>query len=48
MPKAITKRAVAFIFVTMMVDSIGLGIILPVLPQLIEDLTGGGLAEAAR
>lgn len=48
MLKPITKKAVAFIFVTMLIDSIGLGIILPVLPQLIEDLTGGGLAEAAR
>jgi DHA1 family tetracycline resistance protein-like MFS transporter len=37
-----------FIFVTMLIDSIGLGIILPVLPQLIEQLTGGGLSEAAR
>lgn len=48
MPPATTKKAVAFIFVTMLIDSIGLGIILPVLPQLIEDLTGGGISEAAR
>lgn len=32
----------------MLVDSIGLGIIIPVLPKLIEQLTGGGLSEAAR
>lgn len=43
-----TKKAMAFIFVTILIDSIGLGIILPVLPQLIEDLTGEGLSEAAR
>jgi DHA1 family tetracycline resistance protein-like MFS transporter len=48
MQPATTKKAVAFIFVTMLVDSIGLGIILPVLPQLIEELTGGGLPQAAR
>ncbi len=45
---AISKHAVVFIFITMLVDSIGLGIIIPVLPKLIEQLTGGGLSEAAR
>lgn len=46
--KAPSRHAMAFIFVTILIDSIGLGIILPVLPQLIEDLSQGGLSQAAR
>ncbi|MEE2526689.1 TCR/Tet family MFS transporter [Hyphobacterium sp. HN65] len=34
------RHALAFIFITVLVDMIGLGIIIPVLPQLIMDLTG--------
>lgn len=40
-------HALAFIFVTLLVDTIGLGIILPVLPRLIQELTGRGLSDAA-
>src|SRR5579863_1057839 len=39
--------AFIFIFVTVLVDSIGFGIILPVLPQLIMQLTGVGIDRAA-
>ncbi|MEO8759107.1 MAG: TCR/Tet family MFS transporter, partial [Devosia sp.] len=35
------------ILVTILLDMVGYGIIVPVLPQLIRDLTGGGVAEAA-
>lgn len=42
------KHALAFIFVTVLIDMIGLGIILPVMPHLIVDITGLTLAEAAR
>ena len=38
------KRAVLFIFLTMLIDTIGFGIILPVTPELIMQLTGEGLA----
>ena len=41
------KGALAFIFVTVLVDSIGFGIILPVLPRLIMQLTGVGIDRAA-
>lgn len=41
------KHAVAFVFVTVLVDTIGLGMILPVMPQLIVELTGEGLGRAA-
>lgn len=41
------KSAIIFIFVTVLVDVIGVGIIIPVVPTLIKDLTGLGLSEAA-
>ncbi len=40
--------AFTFIFVTVLLDSIGFGIIMPVVPHLIMDITGDGLAQAAR
>ncbi|GLQ86573.1 TCR/Tet family MFS transporter [Dyella flagellata] len=39
--------AFAFIFVTVMVDMLAFGIIIPVLPHLIVQLSGGSLAQAA-
>ena len=36
-----------FIFITILIDIIGLGIIIPVLPKLISQLTGGGISDAA-
>ena len=42
------KAAVGFIFVTLLLDVIGLGIIIPVIPSLIQELTGEGLSEASR
>ncbi|MBH8558541.1 TCR/Tet family MFS transporter [Hymenobacter negativus] len=39
--------ALGFIFVTILIDVIGLGIIIPVVPKLIEQLTGEGLSRAA-
>ena len=42
------KWAVTFVFVTVLLNSIGFGIILPVLPELIVDITGDPLHEAAR
>src|SRR5438309_11193405 len=41
------RSAVLFIFITVLVDTIGLGIILPVMPELIMQLTGEGLSRAA-
>ena len=40
--------ALVFIFITMLIDVIGFGLIIPVLPRLLEELTGGGLSTAAR
>lgn len=43
-----SRHALAFIFIAMLVDTIGLGIILPVTPKLIAELTGQGMSAAAR
>lgn len=39
--------ALIFIFITLLIDVIGLGIIIPVVPKLIEQLIDGNLSEAA-
>jgi len=41
------RAAVVFIFVTVLLDMLAFGIIVPVLPHLIEQLAGGGIAKAA-
>ena len=43
----LNRRAVFFIFVTLLIDSTSFGIVLPVLPALIMELTGSGLGAAA-
>ncbi|MBO0932214.1 TCR/Tet family MFS transporter [Fibrella aquatilis] len=40
--------ALVFIFITILVDCIGIGLIVPVVPKLIEELTGEGLSAAAQ
>jgi len=42
------KAAVIFVFVTVMLDMLALGMIIPVLPLLIESFRGGDTASAAR
>lgn len=41
------NRALAFIFVTVLIDAIGFGVVIPVFPQLIVKLSGHPLATAA-
>ena len=41
------NRPLAFIFVTVLIDAIGFGVVIPVFPQLIMGLTGRTLASAA-
>jgi DHA1 family tetracycline resistance protein-like MFS transporter len=48
MEREASRHALIFIFITMLVDSVGLGIVLPVTPQLISELTHQGMSEAAR
>jgi len=42
-----SKYALVFIFITMFVDTVGLGIIIPVAPQVIHQLTGEGMSGSA-
>ena len=41
------KAAIGFIFITLMIDITGLGLIIPVMPKLIEELTGGNISQAS-
>ncbi|WP_426162687.1 TCR/Tet family MFS transporter [Sandarakinorhabdus sp. DWP1-3-1] len=41
------RRALAFLFVTVLIDAIGFGIVIPVFPALIVRLTGRSVAGAA-
>jgi DHA1 family tetracycline resistance protein-like MFS transporter len=45
---AVTHRALAFVLLTVLIDTIGIGIVIPVTPELIMELTGEGVAGAAR
>ena len=42
------KAAMRFIFITLLIDVTGLGLIIPVLPKLIEQLTGGTISQASQ
>ena len=42
-----SKAALGFIFFTLLLDVIGLGIIIPVIPKLIEELIHGNISQAA-
>ncbi len=42
------KAAIGFIFITLMIDVTGLGLIIPVLPKLIEQLIHGNISDASR
>jgi DHA1 family tetracycline resistance protein-like MFS transporter len=42
------NRQLIFIFITILIDVIGLGIIIPVIPKLIQELSGQGLSEASQ
>ncbi|MCW3075747.1 MAG: transporter [Bacteroidetes bacterium] len=41
------NASLGFIFVTILIDCIGFGIIIPIVPKLIEKLNGGNIAEAS-
>ena len=48
MAKDKKQAALGFIFITLLIDIIGFGIIIPILPQLIQSLTHGTVSEASR
>jgi len=41
------KKSLQFIFLTILIDCLGIGIIIPVMPKLIMQLTGGNVSEAS-
>ncbi len=41
------KPALGFIFVTLLLDILGIGLIIPILPTLIEQLCGGNVSSAS-
>jgi len=41
------KKALIFIFITLLIDCTGIGIIIPVVPSLIKELTGASISGAA-
>ena len=43
-----TKAAIGFIFITLLIDVTGFGLIIPVFPKLIEQLIHGGISEASK
>ncbi|TCT25292.1 TCR/Tet family MFS transporter [Thermomonas haemolytica] len=46
-PPAARKAALAFIFVTVLIDVLAFGVIIPVLPHLVQQMVGGELSTAA-
>ena len=47
-PSPPRRAAVAFILVTVLLDVMAMGIVIPVLPRLVETMAGGDTAQAAR
>ena len=41
------KPALWFIFVTLFLDVFGIGLIIPILPKLIEEFSGGNVSAAS-
>ena len=39
--------AIGFIFITLLIDVTGFGIIIPVIPALLKEMIGGDLSQAA-
>ncbi len=46
-PPPAPRPALVFIFITLVLDMLSIGIIIPVLPKLVEDMVGGNTARAA-
>ena len=46
----VSKRnpAIGFIFITLLIDVMGIGLIIPILPTLIRGFTGGDLSTASQ
>jgi MFS transporter, DHA1 family, tetracycline resistance protein len=42
------NAAVIFIFITVLIDVIGIGIVIPIIPSLIKELSGGTVSQASQ
>jgi len=42
------NAAVIFIFITVLIDVIGIGIVIPIIPSLIKELSGGTVSDASQ
>ena len=42
------KASIGFIFITILIDVIGIGIIIPVIPALLDSMLGTGMSDAAK
>ena len=47
LPAPVSRHAVTFVLITVFLDMVGFGLIMPVLPALIEQVGGMDLADAA-
>ena len=45
--KSSRQPALVFIFITLFLDILGIGLIVPILPKLVEQFTGGSIASAS-
>ena len=41
------RLPILFILITVMIDAMGIGLIMPVMPELIQEVSGGTIASAA-
>jgi len=44
----VANKSIIFVFITILIDIIGMAVIIPVLPKLIEQLIGGDISEASK
>ena len=43
----IRRASVTFILITLFIDSLGFGLVIPILPKLVESLVGGAISDAS-
>ena len=47
-PEGRQGGAIVFILITLFIDILGIGIVIPILPELVKQFVGGSTAEAGR
>ncbi len=41
------RASVVFVLITMFIDVLGMGLVIPILPKLVQSMLGGAVAEAS-